>query len=71
MSEEGCQGFVRTEGHTGLSEIVSRLRCELQRVELSGPDPAERRGPLPEVRRGGEGIDIGRLRRSQLPDKET
>ena len=33
-------------------EGVFRIRRELQRLELSGPDPAERRGLFPEVRRG-------------------
>ena len=50
---------------------VFRLRRELQRLELSGPDPAERRGPLPEVSRGGKVIDIGRLRWGKDPDEET
>ena len=41
------------------------LRRELQRLELSDPDLAERSGPLPEVRRGGKVIDIERLRRGK------
>ena len=40
-----------------------RLRRELQRLTLTDPDPAERRGPLPEVRQGGKVVDIERLRR--------
>ena len=44
---------------------VFRLRRELQQLELSGPDPSERRRPLSEVRRGGKVIDIERLRRGK------
>ena len=47
-----------------------RLKRELQRLELAGPDPAERRGPLPEVRRGDKAIDIERLRRRKGLDDE-
>ena len=47
-----------------------RLRRELQRMDLTDPDPAERRGPWPEVRRGGKVVDIGRLRPSKGPDDE-
>ena len=47
-----------------------RLRRELQRLEISGPDPAARRSPLPEVRRGGKVIDVGRLRRGKDPDEQ-
>lgn len=49
---------------------VFRLRRELQRLELRDADPVEKRGPLPEVRRGGKVIDIGRLRRPKDPDDE-
>ena len=34
-----------------------RLRRELQRLDLADPDPAERSGPLAEVRRGGNVVD--------------
>ena len=46
-------------------QVVFRLRRELQRLELSGPDPVSRRSQLPEVRRGGKVIDIERLRRGK------
>ena len=46
-----------------------RLRREIQRIELSDPDPAERGGPLPEVRRGVKVIDAGRLRRGKGPNE--
>ena len=42
-----------------------RLRRELQRLEIRGPDPAPMRGPLPEVRHDGKVIDIERLRRGK------
>ena len=47
---------------------VFRLRCELQRLTLEDPEPAERRGPMPEVRQGGKAIDIERRRRGKLTD---
>lgn len=47
---------------------VFRLRRELQRLDLENPDPAQKRGPLPEVRRGGQLVDIERLRRGKLPN---
>ena len=40
-----------------------RLKRELQRLDLTDPEPAERRGPLAEGRRGGKVVDIERLRR--------
>ncbi len=40
-----------------------RLERELQRLDLTDPEPARRREPLPDVRRGGKVIDIERLRR--------
>ena len=43
---------------------VSRLRRELQRLELADTAPAERR-------RGGKGIDIEQLRRPKSHDEET
>ena len=60
-----------TKAAVKAEQELFRLRRELQRLELSGPDPAERRGPLPEVRRGGKVVDLGRLRPSKLPDEET
>ena len=43
-----------TKAAVKAEQELFRLRRELQRLELSEPDPAPRRGPLPEVRRGGE-----------------
>ena len=43
--------------------VAFRLKRELQRLDLTDPDPAARRGPLAEVRRGGKVIDVERLRR--------
>ena len=40
-----------------------RLKRELQKLDLTDPDPPERRGPLAEVRRGGKVIHVDRLRR--------
>ena len=60
-----------TKAAVKAEQEVFRLRRELQRLEVSDPDPAERRGLLPEVRRGGKVIDIGRLRRGKDPDEET
>ena len=40
-----------------------RLKRELQQLDIQGPEPARRREPLAEVRRGGKAIDIERLRR--------
>ena len=48
-----------------------RLKRELQQLDLEGPDPAPRRSSLPEVRRGGKVIDIGRLRRPKGRDDES
>ena len=59
-----------TKSAVKAEQEVFRLRRELQRLELAGPDPAERRGPLPEVRRGDKAIDIERLRRRKGPDDE-
>ena len=44
-------------------ERAFRLKRELQQLDIQGPDPARRREPLAEVRRGGKVIDIERLRR--------
>ena len=60
-----------TKAAVKAEQELFRLRRELQRLELSGPAPAERREPLPEVRRGGKVVDLGRLRPSKLPDEET
>ena len=46
-----------------------RLKRELQRMDLEVP--VQKREPLPEVRRGGKVIDIERLRRGKIFDKET
>ena len=43
--------------------VAFRLKRELQKLDLTDPDPPERSGPLGEVRRGGKVIDIERLRR--------
>ena len=40
-----------------------RLKRELQKLDLTDPNPAERRGQLGEVRRGDKVIDVERLRR--------
>ena len=40
-----------TKAAVKAEQELFRLRRELQRLDLSGPDPAERRGPLLEVRR--------------------
>ena len=53
-----------TKAAVKAEQELFRLRRELQRLELSGPDPAE-------VRRGGKVIDISRLRRGKDPDEET
>ena len=50
---------------------IYRLRRELQRLVVTDPDPAQGREPLGEIRRGGQGIDIERLRPSKGPDEET
>ena len=60
-----------TKAAVKAEQELFRLRRELQRLELSGPDPAKRRGPFPEVRRGDKAIDIERLQRSKDPDAET
>ena len=46
-----------------------RLKLELERLALDDPAPADRRGPLPEVRRGDALIYVGRLRRKGPCDK--
>lgn len=40
-----------------------RLKRELERLDLEDPQPAPGRGLLPEVRQGGQLIDVTRLRR--------
>ena len=50
-------------------QTAFRLKRELQRMDLAEPDP--RHAPLPEVRRGGKAVDVGRLRRGKDPDEET
>ena len=59
-----------TKAAVKAEQELFRLRRELQRLELSDPDLAERRGPLPEVRRGGKVIDIELLRWPKDPDDE-
>ena len=49
---------------------VFRLRCELQRLELTDPVQAQGREELGEVWRGGKVIDIERLRRPKGADDE-
>lgn len=48
-----------------------RLKLELQRLTISEAGPAPRRGPQPEIRRGGNVIDVTRLRRGRLAVEET
>jgi len=60
-----------TKAAVKAEQELFRLRRELQRLDLSGPAPAERRGPLPGVRRGGKVIDIERLQRPKGHDEET
>ena len=47
---------------------VFRLKRELQRMDLA--EPARRHGALPEVRRGGKAVDVGRLRPRKSPGEE-
>ena len=54
-----------TKAAVKAEQELFRLRRELQRLEISDPDLAERRAPLPEVRRGGKMIDTERLRRGK------
>ena len=53
------------ETHSGLRKIAFKLRLkrELQLLDITDPEPAERRGPLGEVRRDGKVIDVEWLRR--------
>ena len=48
-----------------------RLKRELQRLSLEDPELPRRRDAVSEVRRGGKGVDIERLRRGKLPDERT
>ena len=59
-----------TKAAVKAEQDVFRPRRELQRLELASPDPVERRGPFPEVRRGDKAIDIERLRLRRGPDDE-
>ncbi len=59
-----------TKAAVKAEQELFRLRRELQRLALSGPAPAERRWPLPEVHRGGKVIDIERLQRPKGHDEE-
>ena len=54
-----------TKAAVKAEQELFRLRRELQRLGFTDPDPAERRGLLPEARRGGKVIDIERLRRGK------
>jgi len=54
-----------TKAAVKAEQELFRLRHDLQRIDLSGPDTAERSAPLSEVRRGGQVIDIERLRRGK------
>ncbi len=47
-----------------------RLKRELQRLAMEDPEPAQGRGSLPEVRRGGKVIDVDQLRRQKVRDDE-
>ena len=44
-------------------ERAFRLKRELQQLDVQDPEPARRREPLGEIRRGGKVIDVERLRR--------
>ena len=70
LRRELTQKAPATKAAIKAEQEAFRLRRELQRLELADPDPAERRGPLPEVRRGATAIDTGRLRRRKGPDEE-
>ena len=48
---------------------VFRLRRELQRLDIAEPGP--RPQALPEVRRGGKVVDVGRLRRGKDRGEES
>lgn len=50
---------------------VFRLRREIQWLVLDDPVLVRKQEPLPEDRRSGEVIDVGRLRRRKLDDDET
>jgi len=54
-----------TKAAVKVEQEAFRLKRELGRLDLTEPDPAPRRGPRPEVRRGGKVIDIERLRRGK------
>ena len=43
--------------------VAFRLKRELQQLDITDPEPTNRREALGEVRRGGKVIDPGRLRR--------
>ena len=43
--------------------VAFRLKRELQKLDIQGPESAPRREALAEVRRGGKVIDVERLRR--------
>ena len=60
-----------TKAAVKVEQEAFRLKRELQRLDISEPAPAARRGPLPEVRRGGKVIDVTRLRRGSLAGEET
>lgn len=42
--------------------VAFRLKRELQRLDLTDPEPAERRRPSGEVRRGGQAADLAAVR---------
>ena len=50
-------------------QTAFRLKRELQSLDLEDPDLPRRREALPEVRRGGQAVDIDRLGRQKGPDE--
>ena len=46
-----------------------RVKRELQRLDIQDPEPAQGREALPEVRRGGNVIEVDRLGRQKGPDE--
>ena len=52
-----------TKAAIKVEQEAFRLKREMQRLDLTDPEPAHRREALGEVRRGGKVIDIERLRR--------
>ena len=55
---------------TRSQDLANQKLAILEWLDLKDPEPAPRHRSLPEVRRGGQVVDIERLRQPKLADDE-